>query len=80
MKKIFLTLLLFSSIFAQANKLLTLSPSAHTSSIGNVMLPMMSPARNHLDSDRLSFSKVNWLILGVYDYTHSVFQAAYRPS
>ena len=72
MKKIFLTLLLFSSIFAQANKLLTLSPSAHTSSIGNVMLPMMNPARNHLDSDRLSFSKVNWLgnIVADMNYMH----------
>ena len=61
MKKIFLTLLLFSSIFAQANRLLMLSPSAHTSSIGNVMLPMMSPARNHFDLDRFTFSRVNWL-------------------
>ena len=72
MKKIFLTLLLFSSIFAQANRLLMLSPSAHTSSIGNVMLPMMSPARNHLDSDRFTFSRVNWLgnIIGDMNYMH----------
>ena len=72
MKKIFLTLLLFSSIFAQANRLLMLSPSAHTSSIGNVMLPMMSPARNHLDSDRFTFSRVNWLgnIVGDMNYMH----------
>ena len=72
MKKIFLTLLLFSSIFAQANKLLTLSPSAHTSSIGNVMLPMMSPARNHLDSDKFTFSRVNWLgnIVADMNYMH----------
>ena len=49
-----------------------LSPSAHTSSIGNVMLPMMSPARNHLDSDGLSFSKVNWLgnIVADMNYMH----------
>ena len=72
MKKIFLTLLLFSSIFAQANKLLTLSPSAHTSSIGNVMLPLMSPARNHLDSDKFTFSRVNWLsnIVSDMNYMH----------
>ena len=72
MKKIFLTLLLFSSIFGQANRLLTLSPSAHTSSIGNVMLPMMSPARNHLDLDKISFSRVNWLgnIVGDMNYMH----------
>ena len=72
MKKIFLTLLLFSSIFAQANRLLMLSPSAHTSSIGNVMLPMSSPARNHLDSDRFTFSRVNWLgnIIGDMNYMH----------
>ena len=42
MKKILLTLLFFSNLFSQANRLLMLSPSAHTSSIGNVMLPMMS--------------------------------------
>ena len=72
MKKIFLTLLLFSSIFGQANRLLTLSPSAHTSSIGNVMLPLMSPARNHLDSDKFTFSRVNWLsnIVGDMNYMH----------
>ena len=72
MKKIFITLLFFSSIFAQANRLLMLSPSAHTSSIGNVMLPMMSPARNHLDSDKFTFSRVNWLsnIVGDMNYMH----------
>ena len=72
MKKIFLTLLLFSSIFAQANRLLTLSPSAHTSSIGNVTLPLMSPARNHLDSDKVSLSRVNWLgnIVDDMNYMH----------
>ena len=72
MKKIFLTLILYSSIFAQANKLLMLSPSAHTSSIGNVMLPMMSPARNHLDSDKFTFSRVNWLgnIVADMNYMH----------
>ena len=72
MNKLFLALILFSNLFAQANRLLMLSPSAHTSSIGNVMLPMMSPARNHLDSDRFTFSKVNWLgnIVGDMNYMH----------
>jgi len=76
MKKIFLTLLLFSSIFAQANKLLMLSPSAHTSSIGNVTLPMMSPARNHLDSDRFTFTRVNWLGSVVDDMNYMHFNLA----
>ena len=72
MNKLFLALILFSNLFGQANRLLMLSPSAHTSSIGNVMLPMMSPARNHLDSDRFTFSKVNWLgnIVGDMNYMH----------
>ena len=76
MKKIFLTLLLFSSIFAQANKLLMLSPSAHTSSIGNVTLPTMSPARNHLDSDRFTFTRVNWLGSVVDDMNYMHFNLA----
>jgi|TARA_B100001094_G_C18173398_1_gene796470 hypothetical protein len=72
MKKIFLTLLLFSNLFAQANNLLTISPSAHTSSIGNVTLPMMSPARNHIDNDKFTFTRVNWLgnIVDDMNYMH----------
>jgi len=72
MKKIFLTLLLFSSIFAQANRLLTLVPTAHASSIGNVSLPMMNPARNHIMKDRFTFGKVNWLgnIVSDMNYLH----------
>ena len=58
MKKILLTLLLFSSIFAQANRILTIAPTAQVSSIGNVTLPMMNPARNLFVTDHFSFSKI----------------------
>ena len=61
MKKIFLTLLLFSSIFAQANRILTLSPTAQVSSVGNVFLPFMNPARYPLEKDMFGFSRVNWM-------------------
>ena len=71
MKKILLTLLLFSSIFAQANRILTLAPTAQTSSIGNVMLPMMNPARNLFDKDRFSFSRVNWMTNIVDDMSYN---------
>ena len=61
MKKILLSLLLISSLFSQANRILTIAPTAQTSSIGNVMLPMMNPARNLFDKDMFSFSRVNWM-------------------
>ena len=71
MKKILLTLLLFSSIFAQTNRILTLAPTAQTSSIGNVMLPMMNPARNLFDKDHFSFSRVNWMTNIVNDMSYN---------
>ena len=71
MKKILLTLLLFSSIFAQANRILTLAPTAQSSSIGNVTLPMMNPARNLFDKDRFSFSRVNWMTNIVDDMSYN---------
>ena len=71
MKKILVTFLLFSSIFAQANRILTLAPTAQTSSIGNVMLPMMNPARNLFDKDRFSFSRVNWMTNIVDDMSYN---------
>ena len=71
MKKILLTLLLFSSIFAQANRILTLAPTAQTSSIGNVTLPMMNPARNLFDKDHFSFSRVNWMTNIVNDMSYN---------
>ena len=61
MKKILLSLLLISSLFSQANRILTIAPTAQTSSIGNVMLPMMNPARNLFNKDMFSFSRVNWM-------------------
>ena len=71
MKKILLTVLLFSSIFAQANRILTLAPTAQVSSIGNVMLPMMNPARNLFDKDHFSFSRVNWMTNIVNDMSYN---------
>ena len=71
MKKILLALLLFSSIFAQANRILTLAPTAQVSSIGNVMLPMMNPARNLFDKDHFSFSRVNWMTNIVDDMSYN---------
>jgi hypothetical protein len=71
-----LILSMSSQLIAQANRLLMLSPSAHTSSIGNVMLPMMSPARNHFDTDRFSFSRVNWLGNLVDDMNYLHFNLA----
>ena len=71
MKKILLTLLLFGSIFAQANRILTLTPTAQASSIGNVMLPMMNPARNLFDKDHFSFSRVNWMTNIVDDMSYN---------
>ena len=71
MKKILLTLLLFSSIFAQANRILTLAPTAQVSSIGNVTLPMMNPARNLFEKDHFSFSRVNWMTNIVDDMSYN---------
>ena len=71
MNKIILTLLLFSSIFAQANRILTLAPTAQASSIGNVTLPMMNPARNLFDKDHFSFSRVNWMTNIVNDMSYN---------
>ena len=79
MKKILLTLLLFSSIFAQANRILTLAPTAQTSSIGNVTLPMMNPARNLFDKDHFSFSRVNWMTNIVNDMSYNFINVDRGP-
>jgi len=79
MKKILLTLLLFSSIFAQANRILTLAPTAQVSSIGNVMLPMMNPARNLFDKDHFSFSRVNWMTNIVDDMSYNFLNVDRGP-
>ena len=71
MKKILLSLLLISSLFSQANRILTIAPTAQTSSIGNVMLPMMNPARNLFDKDMFSFSRVNWMTNIVSDMSYN---------
>ncbi len=79
MKKILLTLLLFSSIFAQANRILTLAPTAQVSSIGNVMLTMMNPARNLFDKDHFSFSRVNWMTNIVNDMSYNFINVDRGP-
>ena len=62
---------LSSQLLAQANRILTLAPTAQTSSIGNVMLPMMNPARNLFDKDQFSFSRVNWMTNIVDDMSYN---------
>ena len=62
---------LSSQLLAQANRILTLAPTAQTSSIGNVMLPMMNPARNLFDKDHFSFSRVNWMTNIVNDMSYN---------
>ena len=81
MNKILLTLLLFSSIFAQANRILTIAPTAQTSSIGNVMLPMMNPARNLsiFHKDHFSFSRVNWMTNIVNDMSYNFINVDRGP-
>tara|TARA_B100000131_G_scaffold143191_1_gene139310 strand:- start:1030 stop:1839 length:810 start_codon:yes stop_codon:yes gene_type:complete len=58
-------------LFSQANRILTIAPTAQTSSIGNVMLPMMNPARNLFDKDMFSFSRVNWMTNIVNDMNYN---------
>ena len=59
------------SLFSQANRILTIAPTAQTSSIGNVMLPMMNPARNLYNKDKFSFSRVNWMTNIVNDMSYN---------
>ena len=79
MKKILLTLLLFSSIFAQANRILTIAPTAQVSSIGNITLPMMNPARNLFEKDHFSFSRVNWMTNIVNDMSYNFLNVDRGP-
>ena len=79
MKKILLTLLLFSSIFAQANRILTIAPTAQVSSIGNITLPIMNPARNLFDKDHFSFSRVNWMTNIVNDMSYNFIDVDRGP-
>ena len=62
---------LSSQLLGQANRILTIAPTAQTSSIGNVMLPMMNPARNLFDKDHFSFSRVNWMTNIVDDMSYN---------
>tara|TARA_Y100001960_G_scaffold329292_1_gene420244 strand:- start:85 stop:945 length:861 start_codon:yes stop_codon:yes gene_type:complete len=72
---VMILLSLGSQLLAQANRILTLSPTAQISSIGNVMLPMMNPARNLFDKDMFSFSRVNWMPNIVDDMTYNFVSA-----
>lgn len=60
-----------SQLLGQANRILTIAPTAQTSSIGNVMLPMMNPARNLFNKDHFSFSRVNWMTNIVGDMSYN---------
>ena len=60
-----------SQLLAQANRKLTIAPTAQASSIGNVMLPMMNPARNLYNKDKFSFSRVNWMTNIVNDMSYN---------
>ena len=60
-----------SQLIAQANRILTIAPTAQASSIGNVMLPMMNPARNLFNKDHFSFSRVNWMTNIVNDMNYN---------
>ena len=70
---------LSSQLFAQANRILTLAPTAQVSSIGNVMLPMMNPARNLFDKDHFSFSRVNWMTNIVNDMSYNFINVDRGP-
>ena len=72
MKKILLSILIISNLFAQANRLLTLPPTAQVSSVGNVFLPFTNPARHTSQLDMVGFSRVNWMsnITDDMFYTH----------
>ena len=76
---VMILLSLGSQLLAQANRILTLSPTAQTSSIGNVMLPMMNPARNLFDKDQFSFSRVNWMTNIVSDMNYNFINADRGP-
>tara|TARA_Y100000114_G_C11730820_1_gene313463 strand:+ start:565 stop:1413 length:849 start_codon:yes stop_codon:yes gene_type:complete len=71
MKKLILGLLFCTTLFSQVNRVLTLSPTAQSSAIGNVMLPMMNPARNVVNNNSLSLSRVNWMTNIVDDMNYS---------
>ena len=60
-----------SQLLAQANRILTIAPTAQVSSIGNVTLPMMNPARNLYNKDKFSFSRVNWMTNIVNDMSYN---------
>ncbi len=60
-----------SQLLAQANRILTIAPTAQMSSMGNVTLPYLNPARNLFNKDHFSFSRVNWMTNIVNDMNYN---------
>ena len=64
MKKVILGLLFVTSLFGQVNRVLTISPSAEETTLGNQSLAFRNPAINHFNLDtttNVSFTNVQWL-------------------
>ena len=64
MKKVILGLLFVTSLFGQVNRVLTISPSAEETTLGNQSLAFRNPAKNHFNLDtttNVSFTNVQWL-------------------
>ena len=64
MKNILIGLLMIGSLFGQVNSVLTISPTASETILGNQSLAFRNPALNNLNEDSLthiSFSNVEWL-------------------
>ena len=64
MKKVILGLLFVTSLFGQVNRILTISPSAEETTLGNQSLAFRNPAKNHFNLDtttNVSFTNVQWL-------------------
>src|SRR5210317_119421 len=65
MKNILIGLLMMGSLFGQINNVLTISPTASETTLGNQSLEFRNPARNSLDTldskVNLSFTNVKWL-------------------
>jgi len=65
MKNILIGLLMMGSLFGQINNVLTISPTASETTLGNQSLEFRNPARNSLDTldskVNLSLTNVKWL-------------------
>ena len=65
MKKIVLGLLMIGTLFGQVNSVLTISPTASETILGNQSLAFRNPAMNNLNlidsTSNISFTNVKWL-------------------